>query len=328
MRMKFIRILAGVCFVLLMSCLLSGCPSKPGDLTTTSEGLTKVTLALNWFPEIEHGGFYAAQLNGHYRDAGLEVEILPGGPNAPVSQRVGTRQVTFGVSSADRMLQARDSGADLVAVLAALQHSPRCLLVHPESLVKSFEDLHDVTLAVNESDPYTLFLKSKLALKNVRIVPYTGSIANFLLDSSIVVQGYTFSEPILAEDQGVKPRLLTVSELGYDPYNSLLITHRELISTKPDLVAKMRAATRLGWEDYLNDPDAVHEHLQTLNPEMTLDVMTRGYAVLKGLCQMPEESVEFGRMNAERWETLHHQLKELGLLQEGYDVKSSWLAEE
>ena len=40
-----------------------------------------MTLQLNWFPEAEHGGYYAALVRGYYRDAGLDVKILPGGPN-------------------------------------------------------------------------------------------------------------------------------------------------------------------------------------------------------------------------------------------------------
>ena len=62
----------------------SGAPSTPDAGSSSAGGeapaLRKVRLALNWYPEPEFGGFYAAQLSGLYREAGFDVEILPGGP--------------------------------------------------------------------------------------------------------------------------------------------------------------------------------------------------------------------------------------------------------
>ena len=66
--------------------------------------LPSVTLQLNWFPEAEHGGYYAALAEGYYQEAGLNVKILPGGPDTPVLQQVARRAVTFGVANADNIL--------------------------------------------------------------------------------------------------------------------------------------------------------------------------------------------------------------------------------
>ena len=49
-------------------------------LTTEGKSLTPVTLQLNWFPEAEHGGYYAALVHGFFANEGLDVEIIPGGP--------------------------------------------------------------------------------------------------------------------------------------------------------------------------------------------------------------------------------------------------------
>ncbi len=66
-----------------------------------------VELALNWFPEAEHGGYFAALVKGYYRDAGLDVKILPGAASSAVLQRVARNQVAFGVENADRILLGR-----------------------------------------------------------------------------------------------------------------------------------------------------------------------------------------------------------------------------
>ena len=94
----------------LFALFITGCeeerPITPVDNSNVStngsdEGNTKVSLLLNWTPEAEHGGFYAALLNGHYAAEGIEVKIVPGGKNAPVIQRIATGQDTFGVCNAD-----------------------------------------------------------------------------------------------------------------------------------------------------------------------------------------------------------------------------------
>ena len=65
-------------YVLLLVGGLVGCQSSSSttpETGTESGQRQKVTLALNWFPEAEHGGYYAALVNGHYEEEGLDVEI-------------------------------------------------------------------------------------------------------------------------------------------------------------------------------------------------------------------------------------------------------------
>ena len=104
----------------LASSLLVGCGRDRLDTTAdpSREGERSVILQLNWFPEAEHGGFYAAQLHGYFREEGLDVEIVPGGPNAPVVAQVDSRRADFGVANADRILLGRAAGAEVVALMA------------------------------------------------------------------------------------------------------------------------------------------------------------------------------------------------------------------
>ena len=69
-----------------------------------------VRLITDWYPQPEHGGFYYALIKGYYREAGLDVEILPGGPNAFPIQRIATKAAEFGMGSTDDVLLANDRG--------------------------------------------------------------------------------------------------------------------------------------------------------------------------------------------------------------------------
>ena len=108
--------------------MLTGCrsekaPTKP-TISESEDSLTKVSLQLNWFPEAEHGGYYTAALYGYFEEEGLEVEILPGGPNSPVIQQLVSGQADFIVGNADQVLTSRAKESGAVALLAPLQKQP------------------------------------------------------------------------------------------------------------------------------------------------------------------------------------------------------------
>jgi NitT/TauT family transport system substrate-binding protein len=290
-------------------------PEKAG--TAAKPAVEEVTLQLNWTPETEHGGFYAALVHGYYEEAGLKVEIRPGGPAAPVGPMVAGGQVTFGIDNADKMLNFRSQGADLVALFASLQTSPRCLIIHDDSPIKSFDDLQGITLAMG-NQPWVEFLKKKLPLKDVKFVPNPAGLAQFLNDKNFVQQGYIFSEPLSVAEQGGKARSLLVSELGYNPYTSLLIAKGTLVKEKPELMKRMVAASLKGWQKYLEDPIAANEAIHKANELMSLQVLQDGVEAMKPLCFGDDtDPAKLGRMTAERWKTLTDQLVEIGAIKEG-----------
>src|SRR5215207_5072942 len=100
------------------------------NVTTTSLAADKVKLVLNWVPEPEFGGIYAAQQNGAFIKHGLDVEIQTGGAGTPTWQMVATGKVPYAVASADELVIARSQGADLVAIFATYQICPQGLMVH------------------------------------------------------------------------------------------------------------------------------------------------------------------------------------------------------
>jgi NitT/TauT family transport system substrate-binding protein len=295
-----------------------GCNRSPVTGDGMGEGerdKQRVTLELNWFPEAEHGGYYAALVHGYYADEGLEVTIVPGGPNVPVMQNVARGKSDFGINNADQLLFARDAGADLVALLAPLQDSPRCIMVHADSGIRHFEDLHNMILSVGSSSAFFRFVAQQVPLEGVEIVAYSGSIAPFLTQPRYAQQAYVFSEPFLARQAGVAVHCLMVSELGYNPYTSLLLTSRKYLERQPDRVARMVRATRQGWQKYLEAPAETNAYIAQVNPEMSLEALAFGAEEIAKLC-LPGDlsSADLGTMSPERWETMWKQMVDADLL--------------
>ncbi len=333
--MKFIsswQIIA-ICCLALSPSFFVGC--KPANNSLVNEpsesvGHDKVTLVLNWYPEAEHGGFYAALVHGIYKKYGLDVEVRPGGKTTIVPQELTLGRIQFGVGNADDVLMAREQDAPLLALMAPMQDGPRCIMVREDSGINSFADLKNITLQIDPSRPYVPFMKNQgLLQEKVTTVPYFGTVAQLVSDPRTAQQAYSFSEPFLAEQQGVKVRNLMMSEIGYNPYASVLIATEAYIQKNPDLTKRMVKACVEGWAKYLDDAAETNAYILKQNPEgITSEALTFGVEKLKTLC-LPAgfESAKLGAMSPERWETLAKQLRELKMISEKVDATKAYTTE-
>ncbi len=283
----------------------------------TADARPKVQLALNWFPEAEHGGLYAAAVHGYYEENGVEVEILGGGPDAPVVQRVATGAVAFGITNADDILYARAQQIPIVALMASYQISPRCIMVHESSGIDSIAQIKNITLALSQRPAFSHYLRWKYPFEGVTIVPYPGNVAQFLADENFAQQGYVFSEPFVAKTKGGDPKALLVADTGFNPYASVLITTAERIAAEPELVGAVVRASVKGWEQYLAEPEATNRHINSLNPEMGMDILAYGVAESADMILDPVgQQNGLGQMTLERWQKLLEQMVAAGLIKE------------
>ncbi len=202
-----------------------------------------------------------------------------------------------------------------MAVMAPLQKSPRAIMVHAASAFQRIDDLADVTLAVNSGAAWVQYLKKKDPLRNVRFVPYSGNVAQFLVNENYAQQAYVFSEPFVAREKGAAVRCLLVAETGYNPYTSLLVASGDTIRSRPELVRKFVAASVRGWQTYLERPEETNRYIHEINPEMGLEILAFGVKALRPLCADGLPSLNsLGRMTAQRWKTLAAQLVEADVL--------------
>lgn len=309
------------CIALFISSLCIGCGNTNPETTTNNAGaaeLPAVRLALNWYAEAEHGGYVAALQSDGYNHAGLNVDIRQGGPGAPnlVIQELAAGRINFAVSNADLVVLGRAKGVPLVAVLAPLQQSPRCIMVHAASGIESLKQLKNVELAISDSRPFALWMKHKLPLTNVTMVPFNGQIGEFMLKPNFAQQAYSFSEPFVAKEAGGDPQVLMLSDIGFNPYASVLVTTEDTIANQPQIVRSMVTASAAGWQAYLSAPTATNAKIHEDNSEMSLESLAFGAAALKPLC-LPTDGQPACGMTAERWQTLIDQITEIGEIEPG-----------
>jgi NitT/TauT family transport system substrate-binding protein len=251
-----------------------------------AQALDKVSFGTNWVAEAEHGGFFQAVADGTYKTYGLDVTIVPGGPNANNRTLLISGKIDFFMSA--NTLQSFDAVANnvpLVAVAAIFQKDPQVFLTHPESKVVKIEDLKPLTLFVSKEGIPTYFqwLKAEYGFSEERVRPYTFNAQPFLANKQSAMQGYVTSEPFAVEKAAkFKPGVILLADHGYSSYSTLIETRRDVIDKKPDLVQRFVDASVIGWYNYLyGDNAAANAAIRKLNPEMTDELLAYSVAKMK-----------------------------------------------
>src|SRR6202049_995656 len=170
-----------------------------------AQQLDKVRFGTNWVAEPEHGGFYQALADGTYRQYGLDVTSVPGGPQINTRILLPVGKLDFFMSA--NLLQAFDAVAQKVptiSVAAMFQKDPQVLIAHPDAGVENFEDLKKLTLFVSKEGiaSYFQWMKSEFGFSEAKVKPYTFNPQPFLADKNSAMQGYVTSEPYAIETKG------------------------------------------------------------------------------------------------------------------------------
>jgi NitT/TauT family transport system substrate-binding protein len=251
-----------------------------------AETLDKVSFGTNWVAEAEHGGFFQALADGTYKKYGLDVTIVPGGPNDNNRMLLIAGKLEFFMTA--NTLQSFEAVANdvpVVAVAAIFQKDPQAFFTHPESHIKTLQDLKPLTLFVSKEgiSSYFQWLKAEYGFSEAKVRPYTFNPQPFIVNKQSSMQGYVTSEPFAIEKAAkFKPGIILLSDYGYNPYSTLIETRRDLIDKKPDLVQRFVDASIIGWYNYLYGDNApANAMIKQLNPEMTDELLAYSVAEMK-----------------------------------------------
>ncbi|HWA86981.1 MAG TPA: ABC transporter substrate-binding protein [Opitutus sp.] len=280
-----------------------------------------LTVQLDWIPEPEHGGLYQALAKGYFAAEGLDVELLPGGPNALVMPKVATGQADIGQADSTNTLLQQAEGLPVVQFAAVFQDDPSGLLVNADSDVRTFADLDGKTIIARPEWAFLPFLQKKYHV-HFNVVPQNFSVAAFLGNKEAIQQGYYIAEPYhIVHAGGKKPRFLSTWDAGFRAY-AVLVTSKKFAR---EHAAELRAFTRAyihGWRDYVeNDPAPAHEALKKANPNNTDEFMMASRQLIidgklvTGRDQPGDAAI--GRLDPARYATQISQLEDLGILKKG-----------
>lgn len=295
-----------------------------------AQPLDKVRFGTNWLAEAEHGGFYQAVADGTYKKYGLDVTIVPGGPNINNRILLPVGKLDFFMSANSlQSFDAVEHDIPTVAVAASFQKDPQVFVAHPD--VKKFEDLKSRTLFVSKEGmtSYFQWLKADYGFSEARVKPYTFNAQPFLADRNSAMQGYVTSEPYAVEKQGgFRPVVFLLADYGFNAYSTLIETRRDLVEKRPDLVQRFVDASAIGWYHYIyGDSRPGNALIKKQNPEMTDALLSYSIAKMKeyGIVDSGDAvKGGIGAMTDARWKSFFDKMVRAGVAKAGLDYRRGY----
>jgi ABC-type nitrate/sulfonate/bicarbonate transport system substrate-binding protein len=250
----------------------SAAPSgAPGTEPPSAAAPTTVRLALDWTPNTNHTGFYVADGNGWYEEAGIDLEVLPYGGTAPEAI-IAAHQAECGISFQDALTFAAAAGAPVRSVMAILQHTAQEIAVLESSSITRPRELDGKVYAGFGYPNEVPTLKSVIQEDGG-----TGEFDVVTLDTAAYEALYqeradfviTFSawEGIEAEQRGIPLRAFQFTDYGFpDFYQVVLACDADWLASDPEAAAAFVDATVRGFELAAADPDEAARILVEQNP--------------------------------------------------------------
>ncbi|MBO2455746.1 ABC transporter substrate-binding protein [Actinomadura barringtoniae] len=311
------RLTAALLLAVITPAVAAGCAHR-------GTGSGPVTILTNWFPQAELGGYWqaaAAQPAAGGKERPLKV--LPGGPGIQTIPQVAAGKAVFGVATgADDLLVARKQGLPIVAVFAPFRANITCLTAHAGTGLRTFADLSGRRVAKVQSRPWWEYIKRHYKLNGVQEINYTGSLAAFTKDRSLVQQCYVTSEPYYLQRDKVPVTTLSISDQGgYAAYSNVLFTTEDTIKRDPGLVRSVVARVARGWTGFGTDPAPGRQAILAANKDADGGVID--YAV-RTMRAGKWTTSPAGSMSAAQWQKIRDQVAEAGLIPTNTDVKGAF----
>ena len=286
----------------------------------------QVTFATNWKAQAAHGGFYQAIADGTYRQYGLDVKLIPGGPQVNNRPLLPAGRIDFLMTG--NLLHSFDNvknGIPTVVVAAMFQKDPQALIAHPAQGYDTFASLKNAPVALIAKDgqfSWWQWLKVAHGFRDEALKPYNYNLGPFLANPKAIQQGYSVAEPIYVQNQGkFKPVVHLLADHGFSTYSTVIETRTDTVRDKPDLVRRFVDASAIGWVKYLyGDRRAANALMLKDNPEMTLEEIETSVALMKeqGIVDSGEALEQgIGAMNLSRIRDFHAQMVKAGLYKPG-----------
>ena len=297
-----------------------------------AETLDKVTFGTNWVAEAEHGGFFQAVADGTYQKYGLDVTIVPGGPNENNRMLLIAGKIDFFMAANTLMsFDAVANNVPVVTIAAIFQKDPQVILTQPDAKVTKIEDLKPLTLFVSKEGmtSYFQWLKSEYGFSEKNVRPYNFNPQPFIANPKSAMQGYVTSEPFAVEKAaGFKPNVILLADSGFNTYSTLIETRRDLVDKKTDLVQRFVDASIVGWNNYIyGDNSAGNAMIKKLNPEMTDELLAYSVAKMKeyGIVDSGESLRNgIGAMSDERYTSFFNKMVKAGVVKPDLDFRKSY----
>lgn len=316
---------AGAACALAGAGALTGCGEKapagsaPAKASDDSK-LKKVTFALDWTPNTNHTGLYVARERGYYKDAGIDLEIVQG-PEDGADALVASGDAQFGVSFQDTMA-SYVSGKDqlpVTAVASIIQHNTSGIISMKDKGITSPAKMCGHTYATWEMPIEQGVIQRCVEndggdFSQVKMVPSTvtdevTALKEDQVDSIWIYWAWAGEKCKLAK---LDTNYFAFADIEpvFDFYTPVIIANNDFIKSDEATVKAFVDATRKGYKDCIEDPDAAAEILLKAAPELESELVHASQNYLADQYQADAE--DWGVIDPKRWDAFFEWVSDQG----------------
>ena len=290
------------------------------------------TMRLEWVIQGQFAGPVVAMDKGYYAEAGVELELLPAGPDIKPAVTVAQGADTFGLGHPNQIIAARSNGVPVVMVMQFGQKNSTTYVARKESGIERVEDMpgHSVGLwfGGDEHEFLAMLNVAGVSTDDVQIISQGFDIISWLNGEYEVMQVTRFNELLQVYDNGFsRDDLVLLDPEGYGValVSGGLFTTEDVINEKPDVVQAVVEATMRGWQDALADPEAAARIVLKYNEELALESQVAQIKAMGDLiCAGPTLDGAFGKSVLADWETSQNVILDAGVVDSSIDLEEGF----
>jgi PAS domain S-box-containing protein len=279
----------------------------------------KVAIQLKWVHQFQFAGFYAAQDQGYYRDAGLDVTLLEARPGTDPLQSVMQGHAQYGVGNTTLLL-ARAIGQPVVVLASIFQHSGAGLLRRLEAGGKPRDWPGTRLMIAPNNEELTVFLKAQgVRMESLLLVPHSYNFDDLLQGRVDAMSVYATKAPYALDRLNFPYELLSPRSHGMDFYGDVLYTSESELREHPARALALREATLRGWVYAMQHPGEIADLIRARYPERHSreDLMAEAHSMAP-LLELP--LIEVGYSNPQRWRAIARAYSEQGMLPANFSI--------
>jgi NitT/TauT family transport system substrate-binding protein len=311
--MRKISLISLIATFLSVALIFTSCNSCSNSKNKSNE-LAKINLRLQWFSHSQFAGYIIAKEKGYYKEYGLDVNILSGGPDLKPQITVATGTDDIGIGVPNQIIAAQSNGVPIVIIAQIFQDSPNRYILKKENSIKQLSDLKGKKVGLwlgGDEVEFIAMLKTQgMSEKDIEIIPQAFSVVPFIQDQYICSQVTSYGEMnFLALKGWTQDKLQVLSPKDYNSaiLGDLIFCRKDYIDKNKENVTKFLEASIKGWQFCISNPDEALQIILKSNSELSKDeqvlvmksvieLVTTGDAAIHGIGYINPKDLE----NAER----------------------------
>ncbi|MDH6265782.1 ABC-type nitrate/sulfonate/bicarbonate transport system substrate-binding protein [Rhizobium sp. SG_E_25_P2] len=221
---------------------------------------TPFTFQASWVNDAEFTGYFTALDKGYYKDEGLDLTYIPGGPDVIPESTLIAGKADLTLTTPDTTIKAIvEQGAPFKIIGAQYQKNPLGIVSLASKPIKTPQDLIGKTLAVPPVNVISVEAMLKISgvdRSKVNIVPYAYDPTPLIKGEIDASLDFTTNVPFTIKQAGVDATSFLLYDFGFTIFNDTLVVTEEALKTKRKDIKAFMKASRKGWDEALKDPAA------------------------------------------------------------------------